>query len=319
MKYNTSVITYFVIPSGATSGQRVVLDGVLGEIDLYNAANQLVGQWKPSQFGIFAGSPNVGHSITIQPNDAGNSSRPTIRFGVTVSGSTSSVDATDDGTGRANLHLFSPPYANVSAISVNTSVQTATGFGGLITIDPSGNLRGGQFTILDGAATVACYQTAGVSPVALSTVVCNNLATPQVLITPDNTKVPAKKTLTAQYITSAGAAVFLSDTTWQGFTLFNGWFGAVSPNVPFYRLMPDGTVQFIGLLTKASAPVNGEQVLSVAAGYFPTGNAAFSAHSNLTVSGSQKIIIDNAGAGRIFDSPAGNGTAYLSEIRYPVL
>lgn len=40
--YQNSVISLLVIPSGATSGQRIVINGTDGTIDIYNSANQLI-------------------------------------------------------------------------------------------------------------------------------------------------------------------------------------------------------------------------------------------------------------------------------------
>lgn len=315
MKYNTSVITYFVIPSGATSGQRIVFDGVLGEIDLYNSANQLVGQWKPSQFGIFAGTPNVGQSITIKPNSPTDSNRPAIEFFITVGGGQAAIDATDNGSGAANLNIFSANYLNGAGVTVTSSVQCHTGSASLLVIGQDGLLRGGNIGLNDASANLTWYDIQNVSPQLRALVACTNApAVKHAVYNSSGVQV------TSMLMTGTNTTVdnpILRDTTWQAFTLFNGWTGAGAPNVPFYRMMPDGTIQFTGLITKALAPVNGEKCLSVAAAYVPRGTPAFTAHSNLTVTGSQKIIIDASGNGNIYDSPAGNGSAFLSEIRYP--
>ena len=34
-----------VIPGGATTGERIVIDGINGTITMYNAADQITGQW----------------------------------------------------------------------------------------------------------------------------------------------------------------------------------------------------------------------------------------------------------------------------------
>lgn len=107
------------------------------------------------------------------------------------------------------------------------------------------------------------------------------------------------------------------DGAWQAFTLFNGWFGNANPDQPLYRMMNDGTVMFTGLVNKGSAPVNGEKWGSVAAGWLPLKQAGFHACSDLTGDGNQKIIIDSTGACFIFDPPAGNGSMFLSAVRYP--
>lgn len=107
------------------------------------------------------------------------------------------------------------------------------------------------------------------------------------------------------------------DSAWQAFTLFNGWFGNADPDAPLYRMMNDGTVQFTGMLNKGSAPVNGEQWGSVAAGYLPLKQSMFHACSDLVGDGNQKVLIDATGACFIFDPPAGNGSMFISGVRYP--
>lgn len=109
------------------------------------------------------------------------------------------------------------------------------------------------------------------------------------------------------------------DTTWQAFTLSNGWFGAAAPDAPVYRMMPDGTCMMEGLLTKASAPVNGEQWGSVATAYRPTTRSYFHACSDITVDANQKIRINTDGTCVLFDPNPGNGSICLAGVRYPVV
>lgn len=109
----------------------------------------------------------------------------------------------------------------------------------------------------------------------------------------------------------------LKDTAWQAFTLFNGWTGAAAPNAPLYRMLSTGMIQMTGLIQKASAPVNGEKWGQVAAGYLPEGIAAFNCPSGLTATGGQKIQVNVGGDCVIFDSPAGNGSCFLTPVNYP--
>lgn len=111
----------------------------------------------------------------------------------------------------------------------------------------------------------------------------------------------------------------LKDALWQPFTLFNGWTGAAAPNAPLYRMLSNGMIQFTGLISKAIAPVNGEKWGQVAAGYFPQGVAGFNCPSAIAATGGQKIQINTGGDCVIFDSPAGNGSAFLTPVNYPSL
>jgi hypothetical protein len=296
-----------------------VLDGVLGEIDLYNAANELVGQWKPSQFGIFAGAPNAGQSIVIKPNAADDFSRPAIEYRATVAGNFAVTDSTDDGVGRANLNSFGAAYANVSGVTVTTTLQLHTGFAGLLILGTDNKLRGGQFAAQDGSATVACYQTQSASPVVLSTVACNNLATPQVLITPDNTQT-AQQTITAQWFATPGVAALVLDTAWQAIPLVGGWTGDAT-RVPLMRLMPDGTVQMKGLITKVANPVNGESWASaMGVKYRPQHTWTFlTATPGRAANTGQVVEIRANGTGVIFDMAALSGIIALDSVRYATI
>lgn len=44
MKSALAALQFLVLPAGAISGQRIVLDGVNGEIDVYNVADQLIAR-----------------------------------------------------------------------------------------------------------------------------------------------------------------------------------------------------------------------------------------------------------------------------------
>lgn len=111
----------------------------------------------------------------------------------------------------------------------------------------------------------------------------------------------------------------LKDTAWQAFTLFNGWTGNAAPNAPLYRMMSCGMIQMTGIISKASAPVNGEQWGLVAAAYKPQGVAAFHCSSFIALASSQKVQVNTDGTCVIFDSPAGNGSCFLTPVNYPSL
>lgn len=242
MRYNTAVITYFVIPAGATSGQRIVMDGVLGEIDLYNAANQLVGQWRPAQFGVFAGTPNVGQAITIVPNASNDFQRPAIEYVVTAGGNAAIIDATNDGTGSANLNLFSAVYLNTPSRTVAQTVQMHTGFSIIGVVDTNGNNPGGYIKTFETTVQITVNSTAA-TPVQQSNILldgANHLAQ----ITPDTTQTGGIKTptLQAQYSTLISSAWLkvLGAGVWATITMQGGYV-AGNP-APAITLLPDGTL-----------------------------------------------------------------------------
>lgn len=270
MKYNTSVITYFVIPSGATSGQRIVFDGVLGEIDLFNAANELVGQWKPSQFGVFAGAPNAGQSITIQPNAAADLMRPALLFRVTVAGLAAIVDATNDGSGSANINIFSANYTNSAGNTVANSMQvhTSTTFMGVI--DTNGKVPGGEVETAETLALVRVWSTAA-TPVLQSALILDGAAH-QYTITPDSTQTGGIKTpsLAAIYstVTSSVWLKVIGAGVWVALAMAGGY--TAGTPAPAITLLPDGTLAFRGVLTTRAAPVSGDTCMNGPTNVVPT-------------------------------------------------
>jgi len=275
MKYETAVITYFVIPAGATTGQRIVMDGVLGEIDLYNAANQLVGQWKPSQFGVFGGTPAVGQSITIQPNASDDVNRTAIEFRQIVGGGAAIIDTNNDGSGRPQLNLFGPVITNGGGVPLSWSCQLHNGFAELVGVEavsgvnPGAN-HGGAVICQDTTAMLACYTVSGVQTVQ-SSVTCNGASSPLVQITPDasrsgtgvtpNMNVVYNTRVTSAIVQIAGVGI------WVALALLNGYTaGAVAPAI---TLLPDGTLAFRGTLTTRAAPVSGDVCMQAPANVVP--------------------------------------------------
>lgn len=59
-------IDVLTLPTDATTGTRIVLDGVNGQILLYNSSNQLVGSWIPSALVVQEGSG--GDFIQLLPS-----------------------------------------------------------------------------------------------------------------------------------------------------------------------------------------------------------------------------------------------------------
>jgi hypothetical protein len=276
MKYTTAVITYFVIPAGATTGQRIVMDGVLGEIDLYNATNQLVGQWKPSQFAVFGGTPTVGQSITIQPNAADNANRTSIEFRQIVGGTPAIIDTNNDGSGRAQLNLYGPQLNNSGAVPVTWSLQLHNTFAEIGGVEASGGpnpaaFHGGALILQDTTALLACYTVSGVQTLQ-SSVTCNGASSPLVQITPDasrsgvgvtpNMNVIYNTRVTSAIVQIAGVGI------WVALAMLGGYVaGAVAPAI---SLLPDGTLAIRGTMTTRAAPVSGDVCMQAPANLVPT-------------------------------------------------
>jgi hypothetical protein len=276
VKYNTAVITYFVIPAGASSGQRIVLDGVMGEIDLYNANNELVGQWKPSQFGIFAGSPNVGQSIAILPNSAADAQRPSIEYQVVTNGNPAIIDSTNDGTGAANLNLFGAVYLNTPGRVVAQTVQLHTGFAHFGIIDTNGNSPGGYLRATETTIQATVNSTDAI-PVPQSLVALNG-ASHTITLTPNATQTGGIKTptLQAQYSPAINSAWLNVQGAgiWAPITMLGGYTAGVP--APAITLLPDGTLAFRGVMQTPAAPVSGDVCMSTGTALAPSATRALS-------------------------------------------
>ena len=65
MQYPNPYYVSFVIPTGATSGARIVLNGITGEIEIYNSANQLVDRIGGAQGFIRNIDPSTGLEVSL--------------------------------------------------------------------------------------------------------------------------------------------------------------------------------------------------------------------------------------------------------------
>lgn len=117
-------------------------------------------------------------------------------------------------------------------------------------------------------------------------------------------------------VTTTGTIV--RDTSWQTFTFSNSW---TDNTFARYRMMPDGTVQFRGIITKATNPTNGEIVITgLPAAYRPSQRANFLCPcSSRTYNGAQKIEVETDGTVKIWDMAAASGDVCLDPIRYAVI
>lgn len=65
----TASLKILILPAGAINGPRIILNGITGKIELYNAANILVGEWDPTSLDVI--NPNNGSRVTLDPNTFG--------------------------------------------------------------------------------------------------------------------------------------------------------------------------------------------------------------------------------------------------------
>lgn len=110
----------------------------------------------------------------------------------------------------------------------------------------------------------------------------------------------------------------VGDAAWQTFTFANSW---TDNTFARYRMMPDGTVMFRGIITKATNPTNGQTVITgLPVAYRPSQRANFLCPcSSRAYNGAQKLEIQTNGTVLIWDMAAASGDVCLDPIRYSVL
>jgi hypothetical protein len=111
MKSFFAALRTLVLPFGATTGRRIILDGVNGVIDVYDASGALVAQIDDTGFSTFSSSFPGSQALLTPFGAAGGAELdliPANQSGVTYA--RGNVTATSDGTAekRPQLVLFSP-------------------------------------------------------------------------------------------------------------------------------------------------------------------------------------------------------------------
>ncbi|HEX5345966.1 MAG TPA: hypothetical protein VFW64_02520 [Pseudonocardiaceae bacterium] len=116
-------------------------------------------------------------------------------------------------------------------------------------------------------------------------------------------------------VTTTGTIV--KDTSWSVVPVAGTWVGTGAN----YRMMPDGTVLFAGIVTKPTNPANGDTWMTgLPAAYRPTQATVFlTPCATRTYNGTQKVQINTNGTAQVFDVAAATGDIILSSIRYPVI
>lgn len=142
-----------VLPSGAINGPRIILNGLTGRIELYDAANDLVGVWSPTEFTIDNGPAGSG-AIRIVP-DAGVGSPailldpPDSGLGNAASGAVFADLLSGDDTPYLGLLAPFLPGETQPRIDLYSSNAGAVSFGGVPVINIAPNAGGGTDGYVD--------------------------------------------------------------------------------------------------------------------------------------------------------------------------
>lgn len=234
--FKNPIVYYLVIPSGQTSGKRIVIDGVAGTIQVFDQNNVQVaeigvvqvGAWQYQGFLAFP-DPNVA------PFPQADTVAGLFSFGI-------QFDDPNDTTNPGLLYF----QAGVPGQASSTFWQPSQMKSAVIN-------EWQPFILMDGGQVGAAY------PLNVPSVTMGS-------VDESNTSQPCEV-----YIQGAILYKKPGNTTpesWHALSLNTGW--SATFGTPSYRINALGAVEFKGLASKSSAPVKGETIATLPVGYRPT-------------------------------------------------
>lgn len=131
--------TTLVIPTGATTGARIVLDGTTGEIQVYNSANALVGQWGGPTGCLFdyeSPGTRLAELCAAQLQFSDQSNPPTTRAAISAtSNNTNSQLNLDSGQSAGQHHSFMTLFSGVAGSTDYIEVAQLNQDGRMVSTD----------------------------------------------------------------------------------------------------------------------------------------------------------------------------------------
>jgi len=286
MKSFIAALRSLVLPYGATSGQRIVLDGVDGVILVFDSTNTPIASISPVE--VVNGSTVTYFEGTTSYSDAKNVAVHLSR---------------EDGEVAFESYPNINQFTNTGYIKANNPYSAGANYntGALEIASPA--VAGSQEHCV---VTMYSENAAGTvdSHIQFRTVAAGVDSAIQL-------EVAGK--IIAQVISGGVAA----NETWHNFTLQNSWVTWGAPgDTPGYRLMPDGTVQLRGWL-KNGTLADGTQIATLPAGYRPHAQQAWRLPCLSTVTASMSLSVDTNGNLAVFGLGA-NTDFSLDPVRFPV-
>lgn len=123
-----------VLPYGQTSGRRIILDGVNGRIDVYNALDQLITRIDSTGYHLYdAGGTEIGilDNVGLFLDTVAGVIRLESAVGVLVANDDGSTAQMDNVTGRGGSLILNPRTTagvTLSPAYLNTDVTTAPAY-----------------------------------------------------------------------------------------------------------------------------------------------------------------------------------------------
>jgi hypothetical protein len=273
--WTTIPVGTLVVPTGATSGARIVIDGVNGNIKIYNASNALVSQIDSN--GIISAEDlsnlTTANWIKLSVQDP-SSTNPAllIQPGETVSptqdwfaGEISTAELVVGANAQQAIAIYSPlttsqGLADISVFYVACAAADGSHGSQLNAVTSQLSIQGNNGSSFPNGEGVK-INTGKVAGDGGSMIVYRNSA----------------------------------DETWHAASLQNGWTNRGGSDVPMqYRKVasPPNTVEIVGYIN-AGTQTDGTVLFNLPAGYRPAHNQPFVASTNTVVSGRMCLFTVN--------------------------
>lgn len=286
--FQNPVIQTITIPSGATTGTRIVIDGVNGTISVYDANNVLVGQWRSSDAVMLFQNDSMTGLMEFHPSGLpGYGSFPGIYFFAANSpggyAGAAYIQANPDANNSPQIGINSGQYLDTSGLHEargrifmadhglsigNIDVTTQAFVGGWIALD-------------DNEFILAFTDPTSGNQVGIFCTTTHNFGTDVPIIT----------------------------DTWQNVTFSNGWSNNGGFSACQVRMDTSGYVRLRGSALPGTR-TDGTVICTLPAAYVPPATkivgAAVTASSNPTVL--TRLIINTNGTIQVF----GAGTPVVS-------
>jgi hypothetical protein len=302
MRSFLAALRSLVLPYGATSGPRIILDGIKGLIQVINS----------------------GGIIQLDPN----ATIPIISF-ISPSSPTkmSFINAPMDPNGVPQLGINSGLYNSAYfAEPIKARLyMTSSGSSSLQYVDVNELGIGGQANIGENFSELNLYDKTGtlLGEVTISpnrVVMTGNATSPYVLVNPNEVQIGTGNT--PNYVHYTNATGYLEDGVngaWVTLTPMNGWSHRGAPLFENfgYKVTPDGRVQFRGSLN-VGTNTNGTQIANtLPVGIRPAFNKVCQAGGD--GSNNVRLYVTNDGIPHIYGVPTSGGNVGFDSASYSLI
>lgn len=278
--FQNPVIQTITIPSGATTGTRIVIDGVNGTISVYDANNVLVGQWRSSDAVMMFQNDAMTGKMEFHPSGLpGYGSFPGIYFFAanTPGGFAGAayIQANPDANNSPQIGINSGQYLDTSGLhEVRGRIFMADHGLTIGNIDvTTQNFVGGWIALDDNEFILAFTDPTTASTIGIFAAGTKNF----------------------------GADVPIITDTWQNVTFSNGWSNNGGFSACQVRMDTSGYVRLRGSALPGTR-TDGTVICTLPAAYVPPATkivgAAVTASSNPTVL--TRLIINTNGTIQVF-------------------